>query len=109
MQCNDSAVGTRFHEEVSVLAPGVTTSSSTSGSICNCEFDCKDANGLQVDVVVKVKMYCDQIRSGSFQKRDGGGEHDTGRIQSSFSLMHEKIFGSSLPRCSQLAGKKELV
>jgi hypothetical protein len=68
MQCNDCAVGTRFHEEVSVLAPGVTTSSSTSGSICNCEFDCKDANGLQVDVVVKVKMYCDQIRSGSFQK-----------------------------------------
>jgi hypothetical protein len=51
-----------------VLAPGVTASSSTSGSICNCEFDCKDANGLQVDVVVKVKMYCDQIRSGSFQK-----------------------------------------
>jgi hypothetical protein len=37
-------------------------------SICNCEFDCKDEGGLVIAVVVKVKLYCDQLRSGGFQK-----------------------------------------
>ena len=38
------------------------------GSTCNCEFECKNENELDVAVVVKVRMYCDQLRSGSFQK-----------------------------------------
>jgi hypothetical protein len=50
-----------------VLAPGVTASSSTSGSICNCEFDCKDANGLQVDVVV---MWSERPLDLDFGKRE---------------------------------------
>jgi hypothetical protein len=36
--------------------------------VCNCEFDCRDNIGTEIEVVVKVKMYCDQIRSGGFQK-----------------------------------------
>ena len=35
---------------------------------CNCEFNCKDDNGEEVEVLVKVKLYKEQLRSGVFQK-----------------------------------------
>lgn len=35
---------------------------------CDCEFKCTDLNGNNIEVVVKVMMYVDQVRSGSFQK-----------------------------------------
>ena len=46
----------------------VQQTTASSVDICNCEFDCRDDDGVEIAVVVKVKMYCDQMRSGSFQK-----------------------------------------
>ena len=37
-------------------------------SPCDCEFKCVDDNGAEREVVVKVKMYIEQVRSGGFQK-----------------------------------------
>ena len=37
-------------------------------SPCGCEFKCVDNEGAVIEVVVKVKMYTEQIRSGGFQK-----------------------------------------
>ena len=37
-------------------------------SPCGCEFACIDNDGAEIDVVVKVKMYTEQVRSGGFQK-----------------------------------------
>jgi hypothetical protein len=35
---------------------------------CNCEFRCLDNTGTEIEIVVKVKMSIEQLRSGSFQK-----------------------------------------
>jgi hypothetical protein len=35
---------------------------------CDCEFKCVDDRGTEIEVVVKVKMYIEQVRSGGFQK-----------------------------------------
>ena len=45
------------------------TTASSVDNICNYEFDCRDDDGEKIAVVVKVKMYCDHMRSGSFQKK----------------------------------------
>ena len=37
-------------------------------SPCDCEFRCLNDSGVEIDVVVKVKMYTEQVRSGGFQK-----------------------------------------
>jgi hypothetical protein len=37
-------------------------------SPCDCEFRCLNDNGAEINVVVKVKMYTEQVRSGGFQK-----------------------------------------
>jgi hypothetical protein len=50
------------------MAPVEGTSLFRRESICNCEFDCRSDDGSEIAVVVKVKMYCEQLRSGSFQK-----------------------------------------
>jgi hypothetical protein len=44
----------------------VTAADATASfnSTCNSEFNCRDVNGVEIEVVVKVKMYKDQLRSG---------------------------------------------
>jgi hypothetical protein len=37
-------------------------------SACGCEFNCREVSGVEIAVVVKVKMYREQLRSGGFQK-----------------------------------------
>ena len=79
-RCNDCGITNRFHAAsiaVSTASSAAASSASSDSSTapvpvaavpCNCEFDCKDMSGNDIDVVVKVKMYVDQLRSGGFQK-----------------------------------------
>ena len=60
LKCADCGINVRFNSGEGSPAAG--------GDVCNCEFDCRDDNGTEIGVVVKVKLYCDQIRSGGFQK-----------------------------------------
>jgi hypothetical protein len=60
LKCDDCGIKARFHHSEGSVAAVV--------DVCNCEFDCRDNTGTEIEVVVKVKMYCDQIRSGGFQK-----------------------------------------
>ena len=65
--CLDCGIDVRFHVE-DPIAPVEGTSSFTHENICNCEFDCRNDDGLEIAVVVQVKMYCEQLRAGNFRK-----------------------------------------
>ena len=70
-KCTDCGINSRF-------SSGSPASESVNGLVhalvaglhspCGCEFACIDNDGAEIDVVVKVKMYTDQVRSGGFQK-----------------------------------------
>ena len=67
LECVDCGIDVRFHAEGPIF-PVEETSSSTRENICNCEFDCSNDDGSEIIVVAKVKMYCEQLRAGIFQK-----------------------------------------
>ena len=68
-KCAECGITNRFH---AAAAAAAATEASTSLEVhsvpCNCEFDCKDINGDEIAVVVKVKRYVEQLRSGVSQK-----------------------------------------
>ena len=65
LNCIDCGIKARFDSTYGISS---STAASEVSDTCGCEFDCRDENGLVIDVAVKVKMYCEQERSGSFQK-----------------------------------------
>ena len=69
LKCPDCGVKARFDNTVDVDSGSSPAVTSTVNEICDCEFDCNDDNGSLINVVVKVKMYCEQERSGSFRKK----------------------------------------
>ena len=70
-KCTDCGIDSRFSspnsasESVNGL---VHTLVAGLHSPCECEFKCVDNDGAEIEVVVKVKMYTEQVRSGGFQK-----------------------------------------
>ena len=66
LKCKDCGIDARFHVSQDDIVG--QASASSIDSICDCEFRCRDDSGLDIPVVIKVKMYCEQMRSGAFQK-----------------------------------------
>ena len=62
----------RFHSgdaaDVSASSAADDAKARFSAASCNCEFDCRDDNGNAIEVLVKVRMYKEQVRSGQQQK-----------------------------------------
>jgi hypothetical protein len=71
-RCKDCGINHRFHYEDSVGDSATLAADDALGEFsarsCNCEFECTDDNGEEVEVRVKVKLYKEQVRSGGFQK-----------------------------------------
>jgi hypothetical protein len=71
-RCKDCGINPRFHDEDSVGDSATLAADDALGEFstrsCNCEFECTDDNGEEVEVRVKVKLYKEQVRSGGFQK-----------------------------------------
>jgi hypothetical protein len=53
LRCSDCGIRSRFHKPDTVLANSTPMQDNTC---CNCEFECRDDNGEDVDVRVKVKL-----------------------------------------------------
>ena len=68
LQCPDCGIKARFDSTINVDSAPSSVVASNVNEICNCEFDCRNDDGTVINVVIKVKMYCEQERSGSFQK-----------------------------------------
>jgi hypothetical protein len=68
-RCDDCGITNRFHA-AAAAAGAFTASTSHEAQLfpCNCEFDCRDIIGNEIAVVVKVKKYVEQVRSGTAQK-----------------------------------------
>jgi hypothetical protein len=70
-KCTDCGIDSRFSSSSSASKSVnglVRTLVAGLHSPCGCEFKCVDSNGAEIEVVVKVKMYTEQVRSGGFQK-----------------------------------------
>ena len=67
LECVDCGIDVRFHAE-GPISRVQETSSFTRENICNYEFDCSNDDGSEIAVVVEVKMYCEQLRAGNYQK-----------------------------------------
>jgi hypothetical protein len=71
-KCGECGINARLHASnaasdsitalIGTLMPSILPT-------CNCEFRCLDSTGTEIEIVVKVKMYIEQLRSGSFQKK----------------------------------------
>ena len=68
LQCPDCGITARFDSTVDVDSVPSPVKATHASEICNCEFDCRNYDGSVINVAVKVKTYCEQERSGSFQK-----------------------------------------
>lgn len=72
LRCDDCGIKARLHAEDSTVASAVSAANTAADNFeskcCNCEFVSKDDNGEEIEVLVKVKLYKDQVRSGTFQK-----------------------------------------
>ena len=72
LRCDDCGIKSRFHSgdaaDVSASSAADSATAQFRAASCNCEFDCRDDNGEAIEVLVKVRMYKEQIRSGQFQK-----------------------------------------
>ena len=68
LKCLDCGIKARFDCAVDVDAGPSPAVTPNANEICDCEFDCRGDDGSVINVVVKVKMYCEQERSGAFQK-----------------------------------------
>ena len=72
LRCDDCGIKSRFHSgdaaDVSASSAAANATAQFGAASCNCEFDCKDDDGEAIEVLVKVRMYKEQIRSGQFQK-----------------------------------------
>ena len=65
LKCEECGIGARFH--VSQNDDAGEAYASSIDSVCDCEFRVRDENGLDIPVVIKVKMYREQMRSGAFK------------------------------------------
>ena len=66
LSCSDCGITNRLH--AIPLDPLAAIDALIPSTPCDCEFKCTDISGNNIEVVVKVMMYVDQVRSGSFQK-----------------------------------------
>ena len=72
LRCDDCGVKSRFQSgdaaDISASSAADDAIAQFSATSCNCEFDCRDDNGQEIEVLVKVRMYKEHVRSGGFQK-----------------------------------------
>ena len=70
-KCSDCGVKRRFPRNDPIAVSSEATAASAAAAFeesCDREFNCRDVSGAVIPVVVKVKMYREQLRSGGFQK-----------------------------------------
>jgi hypothetical protein len=58
---------------------------------CYCEFGCLDNSGIEIEI--EVKMYIEQLRSGSFQKEMVEVEMKLSEFQNYFIKCAQKFLG----------------
>lgn len=68
LTCEICGIQARLHRKPDNAVGSSSSSASSIEALRDCEFNCKDKSGSDIPVVIKVKMYCEQLRSGSFQK-----------------------------------------